>query len=153
MAVAGMLMILVACGSPSGESTDGPELPEIDGPGIREILAELDRPAVVNVWASWCLPCRSEAPLLAAAHDEMGGEVVFIGIDVEDDRPSAREFIAEFGLDFDHYFDPDRKIPAELGGVGVPITYFVKPGGEIIDIHSGILDEPTLAVMLDELRS
>jgi cytochrome c biogenesis protein CcmG/thiol:disulfide interchange protein DsbE len=148
-----MLMILVACGSPSGDPTDGPELPEIDGPGIREILAELDRPAVVNVWASWCLPCRSEAPLLAAAHDEIGGEVVFIGIDVEDDRPSAREFIAEFGLDFDHYFDPDRKIPAELGGVGVPITYFVAPGGEIVDIHSGILDEPTLAVMLDELRS
>lgn len=148
-----LLLVVVACESPSGETLTGPELPTIDGEGIRAVLADLDRPAVVNVWASWCLPCRSEAPLLAEAHRQLGDEVAFIGIDVEDARPEAREFIAEFGLEFDHYFDLDRSVPAELGGVGVPITYFVKPGGEIIDVHSGILDEPTLALMLDELRS
>lgn len=148
-----LLLVVAACGAPSEGAATGEELPTIDGEGIRAVLAELDRPAVVNVWASWCLPCRSEAPLLAEAHRELGDEVTFIGIDVEDTMPDALEFIAEFGLEFDHYFDPHRGVPAELGGVGVPITYFVKPGGEIIDIHSGILDEPTLALMLDELRS
>ncbi|MFP3915665.1 MAG: TlpA family protein disulfide reductase [Actinomycetota bacterium] len=149
-----LLVGVVACGgSTPTESSAGPELPEIDGGGMRQVLSQLDRPAVVNVWASWCLPCRSEAPLLASAHDELGEEVVFLGVDVEDDRPSARAFIEEFGLDFQHYFDPDRAVPAELGGFGVPITYFVAPGGEIVEVHSGILDEPTLALMLDELRS
>lgn len=146
-------LLISACSTPSNSSVDAGDLPDVDGEGIRAVLADLDRPAVVNVWASWCLPCRSEAPLLAAAHAEIGDEVKFIGIDVEDDRPSALEFIAEFGLDFEHYFDPDRAVPAELGGFGVPITYFVKPGGEIVETHSGILDEPTLALMIDELRS
>lgn len=146
-------LVVTACSTPSTSTQEGVELPDIDGAGIRAILADLDRPAVVNVWASWCLPCRSEAPLLAQAHREMGDRVAFIGIDVEDQRESAREFISEFGLDFDHYFDPDRSVPAELGGFGVPITYFVRPGGDIFEIHSGIVDHQTLALMLDELTS
>jgi len=150
--VAVAVLLLAAC-SESGSPTDtgAAELPEIDGPGIRAVLADLDRPAVVNVWASWCLPCRSEAPLFAAARDAYSDRVEFIGIDVEDDRDSAVEFIDEFRLDFDHYFDPRRTVPAELGGFGTPITYFVDGAGEIIEIHSGIIDEQTLALMLDEL--
>lgn len=148
-----VLLLLTACSTASNSAVGGAELPAVDGDDIRVMLAELDRPAVVNVWASWCLPCRSEAPLLAAAHAQLGEEVRFIGIDVEDDMASALQFIEEFGLDFEHYFDPDRQVPARLGGVGVPITYFVEPGGHIVEIHSGILDEPTLALMIDELRS
>lgn len=150
--VAVAVLLLAACsGSGSPTDTGAADLPEIDGPGIRAVLADLDRPAVVNVWASWCLPCRSEAPLFAAAKDAYSDRVEFIGIDVEDDRASAVEFIDEFGLDFDHYFDPSRTVPAELGGFGTPITYFVDGTGEIIEIHSGIIDEQTLALMLDEL--
>lgn len=145
------LLIFAACSSPSGDASRVAELPPIDGPGIRALLDELDRPAVVNVWASWCIPCRSEAPLLAEAAEEFRGEVVFVGVDVQDSQAGARAFIAEFGLDFDHYFDPGREVPAELGGVGVPITYFVAAGGEVIRIHNGILDEQLLALMLDEL--
>lgn len=146
-------MVVVACSSPSTQRTTQGDLPTIDGPGIRALLTELDSPAVINVWASWCIPCRSEAPLLAAAHREMSGDVLLIGIDVQDDQENAQEFIAEFGLDFDHYYDPTRAVPAELGGFGTPITYFVEAGGEIIDTHSGIIDEQTLALMLDELTS
>ncbi len=150
-----LLMVVVALAAAcSGSTPDGAEaskLPPIDGQGIRDVLADLDRPAVINVWASWCLPCRSEAPLLAAASRNLGGQVAFIGIDVQDDRASALEFIAEFELDFDHYFDPDRAVPAELGGFGTPITYFADSDGKLISTHSGIIDERTLALMLDEL--
>lgn len=150
LAAAG-LVLLAGCSGVSPRPVGSADLPDIDGPGIRALLADVDRPSVINVWASWCLPCRSEAPLLAAAADEFAGEVVFIGIDVQDDRASAREFISEFGLAFDHYFDPVRAVPAELGGFGTPITYFAEAGGNIIHTHSGILDEQTLALMLDEL--
>lgn len=148
------MLALTACGSTATSSSDSApvgDLPPIDGEGIRAILADLDRPAVVNVWASWCLPCRSEAPLLAAAHETHGDQIEFIGIDVQDERPAALSFIEEFGLDFTHYFDADRLVPAELGGFGTPITYFVAAGGDIRAIHSGVLDEQTLALRIDEL--
>lgn len=147
-----LLIVLSAC-TASSTTGDGPEsadLPLIDGTGIRAVLGDLTGPTVVNVWASWCLPCRSEAPLLKTAHQQRD-DITFIGIDVEDDQQSAKEFIAEFGLDFQHYFDPDRAVPAELGGFGTPITYFVAADGTIVKTHSGILDEQTLALMLDEL--
>jgi cytochrome c biogenesis protein CcmG, thiol:disulfide interchange protein DsbE len=148
-----LVLAVAGCSGGGDPGADGAsaELPDIDGPGIRTVLAELDRPAVVNVWASWCLPCRSEAPLFAAAHEAYSDRVEFIGIDVEDDRDSAAAFIDEFGLEFDHYFDRHRAVPAELGGFGTPITYFVDSTGEIIETHSGIIDEQTLALMLDEL--
>lgn len=121
-----------------------------------EFLTDLTsggRPAVVNVWASWCLPCRSEAPLLAAAHETHGEQVRFIGVVVEDDRGPAGEFVAEYGLDFEHWFDENRTIPSRLGGVGVPITYFVDASGSVQSTHVGVIDERTLALGIDELLS
>ncbi|MGA7271545.1 MAG: TlpA disulfide reductase family protein [Acidimicrobiia bacterium] len=147
-----LLVVLSACGAPRSATATSPDLPPIDGPGIRQLLSKLDRPAVVNVWASWCMPCRSEAPLIDRAHAQRP-EVEFIGVDVQDNQTAAKDFIAEFGLDFDQYFDPNRSVPAELGGFGTPITYFVAPGGEVIEIHSGVLDERTLALMIDELTN
>lgn len=151
--IAAVALMVAACSNPATPAPADADLPEIDGPGIRAVLADLDRPAVVNVWASWCLPCRSEAPLLAEAHRSLGDQIRFIGIDVQDERESARRFIAEFDLDFEHYFDPERAVPAELGGFGTPITYFVSAEGEVVEIHSGIVDEQTLALMIDELMS
>lgn len=148
--VIAVAVTLAACGAGTSTTAGPGDLPHIDGAGIRRVLAELEGPAVVNVWASWCLPCRSEAPLLATAA-ETRPDITFIGVDVEDDQASAQKFIAEFGLDFDHYFDPDRAVPAELGGFGTPITYFVKADGAVVRTHSGILDEQTLALMLDEI--
>lgn len=150
--LATLLVVLTACGSSSSSGATSPDLPPIDGAGVRQLLSKLDHPAVVNVWASWCMPCRSEAPLIARAHAQRP-EVEFIGVDVEDNQTAAKDFIAEFGLDFDQYFDRNRSVPAELGGFGTPITYFVAPGGDVMEIHSGVLDERTLALMLDELTS
>ncbi len=107
---------------------------------------------VVNVWASWCLPCRAEAPLLREAARHFDGQVTFIGVDIQDKPAEAAAFIAEFGLDkFDHVADPDRSIPALLGGSGVPITYFVASGGEIVSTHIGIIDERSLVSGIDAL--
>src|SRR5918996_1091044 len=114
-------------------------------------LGGLDDPAVVNVWASWCLPCRSEAPLLDEAHAQYGDKIEFIGVDVQDSQPAAKQFLAEFGLDFAHFFDRDRAIPNFYGGLGTPITMFLAPHGELVTIHNGVIDERTLALNIDEL--
>jgi cytochrome c biogenesis protein CcmG/thiol:disulfide interchange protein DsbE len=106
---------------------------------------------VVNVWASWCLPCRAEAPLLERAQTEYGDRIAFIGIAYDDNQIDARRFLDEFGLPFPHYFDPDGLIVASLGGFGVPRTYFFAPGGDLVETHNGVIDQQTLALMIDEL--
>lgn len=147
-----LTVLLAACSVEPAASPDGPELPEIGAAEFMEHMSELEQPAVVNVWASWCLPCRSEAPLLDEAQEVYGDEVAFIGVDVQDSRADAQAFLSEFGLaGFDHYFDPDRKIPNAYGGIGTPITLFFSPGGELFSIHNGVVDERTLALNIDEL--
>lgn len=119
---------------------------------MEALLLASERPMVVNVWASWCAPCRSEAPLLRTAAGRWDDEVEFLGIDVRDDQAGARAFIAEFGLDgFEHRFDAPGAVPAALGGSGVPLTFFFRPGGELAHLHRGVIDERTLALWIDEL--
>jgi cytochrome c biogenesis protein CcmG/thiol:disulfide interchange protein DsbE len=149
---AALPLLLAACSSPSIAIEDVPPLPGITVEEVEDLLAASDRPVVLNVWASWCGPCRSEAPLLRAAHAEFGDRITFVGVDVEDDQDGARRFVAEFGLDgFDHYFDPGGAVRAHLGGFGVPQTFFFAPGGEPIRTHHGVIDERALALQIDEL--
>jgi thiol-disulfide isomerase/thioredoxin len=151
IALAALLVLAAGCSS-SADVGDVGLLPPATPAEIRSLLAESEQPVVLNVWASWCIPCRSEAPLLREAHREAGDEVRFIGIDVRDEQDAARAFIAEFGLDgFEHFFDPQGAIPADLGGFGVPLTFFFAPGGELLATHRGVIDERTLALQIDEL--
>jgi cytochrome c biogenesis protein CcmG/thiol:disulfide interchange protein DsbE len=146
-----VLLVLSACGSGQLAGQDLPDLPPITGEELAIILAESDKPAVVNIWASWCNPCRSEAPLLTAAHDAYGDQIDFIGVDVQDNQADAKNFIAEFELDFTHYFDRDRSVPELYGGFGTPITFFFDGTGTLVDTHLGVIDERALALGIDEI--
>ena len=151
-----LILVLAACsgGTGQGDSTGAvPDLPSTTAEEFRSHLETIDRPAVVNVWASWCLPCRSEAPLLNEAFLTYEGEIEFIGIDVQDTQAGAKEFLAEFELDFDHFFDRSRDVPNSFGGIGTPITMFFAPNGELVTIHNGVVDDRTLALNIDELLS
>jgi thiol-disulfide isomerase/thioredoxin len=152
-AVVALTLILAACGGSSGNSTtDVDPLERTDAAAVEQLLAVSDRPVVMNVWASWCGPCRSEAPLLREANAQFKDVVRFIGIDVRDRQEDAQAFIAEFGLDgFSHFFDQFGSVPAAFGGFGVPLTFFFAPGGELSFLHSGVIDERTLALQIDEL--
>ncbi len=147
-----LTFIATACTSSAGGSSAGiNDLPE-GGPDevIAAVVAD-GRPAVVNIWASWCGPCRSEAPLLSQAFAEYGEDVHFVGVDVQDTQSGAQAFIAEFGLPFDHFFDQNRSVPAAFGGFGVPITYFLDGDANVVATHSGILDEQALVQGIEDL--
>ena len=148
---AALLLLIVACGGPQVDVGGVPDLPVVEAAEFESMLAGLDRPAVVNVWASWCIPCRSEAPLLSAAHETYGDQIEFIGVDVQDNQPDAKAFIVEFDIKFPSVFDRNRTIPARYAGIGTPITFFFAPGGELVGKHNGIIDERTLALGIDEL--
>lgn len=146
------LFLLAACTGAEADTSDLADIPPIDAAAFEVHLAGIDRPAVVNVWASWCAPCRSEAPLLDQAHDQYGTDIEFIGVDVQDNQADAKAFLTEFGLDeFDHFFDRDRSIPNHFGAFGTPVTMFFGPYGELITTHNGVIDERTLALNIDEL--
>lgn len=128
-----------------------PDLPVTDVESFNEHLASLDRPAVVNIWASWCIPCRSEAPLLNEAFETHGANVEFIGVDVQDTQEGAKRFLAEFGLEFDHFFDRGRAVPNHYATIGTPATLFFAPHGELVSAHSGVIDDRGLALGIDEI--
>jgi thiol-disulfide isomerase/thioredoxin len=144
------LLLLVGC-SPGQEDAAAEPLPATSPDDIRTLLEQSTRPVVLNIWASWCIPCRSEAPLLERAHQQFGDEVKFVGVNVADTQAGAREFIAEFGLTFENLFDAPRAVPASLGGSGVPLTFFFEPGGELVHYQPGVIDERMLALQIDEL--
>jgi cytochrome c biogenesis protein CcmG/thiol:disulfide interchange protein DsbE len=154
MFLAGTLL-MAACSVDSGASiADIPELPAASTDTVTNRLLESAKPVVVNVWASWCIPCRSEAPLLNQAARELSDQVDFVMLNVRDSQTGARGFIAEFYGDtpFEYGFDREGNIPIELGGNrGVPLTFFYAAGGELVRLHTGVIDERTLALEIDEI--
>jgi cytochrome c biogenesis protein CcmG/thiol:disulfide interchange protein DsbE len=102
------------------------------------------RPALVNFWASWCHPCRREAPELQrfAARPPAGARLV--GVDFTDDRGAAQAFIREHGWRYPNLRDPDGTIGRRYGVEGLPITFVLNPRGEIVDTLRGPQTAATL---------
>lgn len=154
MGLVGLALLLTAC---SADQPTGP-LPDPPTPTSTEALdAHMESsgtPTVVNVWASWCTPCRSEAPLVSQA-SASHPDTEFIGLNVRDRDPDAQRFIAEYLWDADmlHLSDQSGRVPIDLGGTsGVPLTFFYYEGGDLAYVHLGIIDEPTMARYLDEIE-
>ena len=145
-------LILASCGSEEAVPADG-ALPVTGAEDFEQLLAESESPMVVNLWASWCVPCRSEAPLFTEAHRQLGDEVRFIGVATQDTQVDAEAFIAEFSMTFENYFDRNGEVKGWIGSLGLPATFFVAPGGEVVSTHFGIIDERGLALEIDELLS
>jgi len=145
-------LLAAACSSAAVPTDDVPALPTTDAAAMTALLAASDRPVVLNVWASWCIPCRSEAPLLRQAEAQFGDRVRFVGVATRDEQEAARAFVAEFGLThLEHFFDSGGSVPGGLGVVGVPHTFFFAAGGALVYHHAGAIDEGALALQIDEL--
>ena len=111
------------------------------GPSAFERRLEALRgyPVVVNKWGSWCGPCRAEFPLLARQAVKHGKRVAFLGLDVEDGRGPAEEFLAEAPVPYPSYEDPDGQAAAELGipKIATPTTVFIDSRGKVVERHFG----------------
>ena len=102
-------------------------------------LAELEgHPVVINKWASWCRPCRAEFPVFQQVATERGNELAFLGIDAEDKRPAAEQFLRERPLPYPSYEDPDEEIAKQLKAPKYfPMTVFVDATGKTAFIKAG----------------
>lgn len=114
----------------------------------KRIAALRGYPAVVNVWASWCGPCRHEFPYFQQAAAEYGTRVAFLGIDSQDSDDAARTFLREAPVPYPSYADPDEEIARSIGvKLGLPDTAFYDPRGELVHLKQGPYDD------LAELRA
>ncbi len=108
-------------------------------------------PLVVNFWASWCPSCVAElSAAIRPVQDRFGGEVGFIGVNLQDDRDSALELIEETGVEFDLIEDPDGTLYIQFDAIGMPFTALIAADGSIVDTHNGPLTEDQLAAKITE---
>ena len=153
--VAALALVAMACGpgetgSEPSDTTFSGELTQITPEELSLTLAS--GPAtVVNFWASWCGPCRSEAPVLRQAHQQYGDRVRFIGVAVDDTAADAKGFINEYQIAFDNYLADGGLMMARYEAFGIPFTVFTDGAGEVLNIHRGIIDEQILGLWADEL--
>lgn len=94
-------------------------------------------PIVVNIWASWCGPCRGEFPIFQHVSARMGKKIAFLGVNSEDADELAKDFLAEYPVPYPSYTDPHRDIAGDLVSRGYPWTVFYDSNGKMTFTHSG----------------
>jgi thiol-disulfide isomerase/thioredoxin len=113
-------------------------------------LAAVRGPAVVNLWASWCPPCRKELPAFQRLAGRAGGQLHVVGVDTRDDRDAARSLAVDFGLTFPTLFDPDEQLRRKVARNALPITLFVDAEGRVRHIdNTGALDDSSLSALVE----
>jgi cytochrome c biogenesis protein CcmG/thiol:disulfide interchange protein DsbE len=121
--------------------------------GTKMSLVDLKgKPVVINFWASWCPPCRVEAPLLEQTwrvYKNRG--VVFIGVDIQDKLEDALAYIREFDVTYPNGPDPTGEISINYGVSGLPVTFFVSRTGEIVRRWVGAIERSVLISSIEEI--
>lgn len=121
-------------------------------------LADLrGRVVVINVWGSWCVPCRLEAPILARVSTEYADRVTFLGVNVKDNAAAALAFEAEYGITYPSIEDTDGRailaLTQYVPAAAVPVTLVLDRQGRVASRILGTVDESVLRSLLDSVLS
>lgn len=132
------------------------KLPDLAGPALLPPPARLKlraegKPAFIDVWASWCVPCREEAPILARLWRRYRSKVRFIGIDVQDTRGDARAFVRRHRLGYPSIFDSQGALAGKLDFFGLPTAYLIDGDDRIAGKLVGKQEAATLGSALADL--
>jgi cytochrome c biogenesis protein CcmG/thiol:disulfide interchange protein DsbE len=113
-------------------------------------LGALRGPMVVNVWGSWCGPCKEEIPYLREFHSKAIGKVQLIGVDVEEANfDDGRLFVERHGITWPNLYDPDGR-SRKYFGLGVPVTWFIAPDGSVAGKKIGVIKDEAELISLTE---
>jgi len=132
---------LPACPVPAADGPAAGGLPDVAlaclGPGGPVTLSRLRGPLIVNVWASWCAPCRAELPALSQFAVEQDGRIAVLGLQASDDAGAGAALWRDLGVAFPSVSDPESAARPGLGWSGLPATYFIAADGRIVQRHAG----------------
>jgi thiol-disulfide isomerase/thioredoxin len=148
-AAAALALCPTASGTPPSGPLRGVAVPCLGAPGSVDLGAALaGRPVLLNVWASWCQPCRAELPALQE-YAARPGAVAVLGVDVRDDPRSALALLREIGVRLPSVTDPDDAVRAALAlPPAVPVSYVVRADGTAVRV-----DPPTPFTSADEVAA
>lgn len=120
------------------------------GGGLGSLADYEGTPVVLNFFGSWCVPCKKEMPDLQRVHEEVGDDIAFLGLAVNDSERDAKAFVERYGVTFDTGRDPSGKLATELGVVNFPSTFFIAADGTVVGARPGALDAEVLRRLIDE---
>lgn len=141
-----------ACRPPLAVAATGETLPDLTfpclggGPDL-ELAAAPGEPTVLNLWASWCGPCRDELPLFQQLHDRAGDLVSTVGLVEMDTRQSSLAYAEDVGISFPSALDQTGMLLSDQGLRGLPVTYFLRADGSVAHREIGPITD------YDELRT
>ena len=138
------------------EKTDppAPDFYFTDYDGNRLQLSQFEgKPVILNFWASWCGPCKSEMPDLEEAFKTYGGDIHFIILNMTDGSretvQSARNYIDSQGYTFPVYYDTNQNGAISYGVSGIPVTFFIDAEGYVVGMYSGAMTANILQQGID----
>jgi len=145
--------LTAAPSSPAAAGSAGPvDLPDLQLPcftGGRQVrLSQLRGPAVINIWASWCGPCREELPAMQRLADATTGRLHVIGVDSGDDRDAAAGFGQDRKVTLPTLSDPDKRLIGVIGRINLPITVFLDATGRRYVYDQAPPDDAALAALV-----
>ena len=134
-----------------------PDFTFLDSGGNEVSFSDLrGKSVVLNFWASWCPPCKSEMPEFELAYLELGDEIQFVMLALTDGQretiESATSYIEEEGFTFPVYFDSLREGAYAFGITSIPMTFFIDKGGDIIYWSVGAMDGVALRENIEKLQ-
>lgn len=135
--------VLLTSGGGGKTTTGGQAAPDFSLPNLQDGKASISlasyrgTPVLVNFWATWCVPCKDEMPLLEAAHKKWGSKVQFIGIDRQDYKPDALAFAQNTHVTYPLAADPNATLDGAYRLRGMPTSVFIDRNGRIVDRVTG----------------
>ncbi len=155
--IAGIAIIATACSSSSATGTPGAvaaqdveiapsfSVPTSEGVfSLAEHIASDGRPIFLNLWASWCFPCREEMPTIDRTAKAFP-RIMFIGVSVQDSRSDAEKFAEEIGVTYLLGFDDQDEVDSAYRPLGLPASYIISSDGVILERIFGKVAEEDLA--------
>jgi cytochrome c biogenesis protein CcmG, thiol:disulfide interchange protein DsbE len=138
-----------------GHITNAPNftLGRLDRRGDLQLASFRGKAVVLNFWASWCRPCKREAPTLENAWKQHDGRVVVLGVDVNDFSGDARDFMRKHGLTYPVVHDNQNVTSPKYGLTGLPETFFVNPRGRVVGHVAGEVTASNLRNGIEEALS
>lgn len=131
-----------------------PDFTVLDGDGNECRLSDFEgKPVILNFWASWCGPCKSEMPDFQEAYEKYGGDIQFMMVNCTDGSretvDTAKAFITDAGYTFPVFFDTTYEAASIYGASSIPMTFFIDTAGDLVAYGTGALDADTLQRGID----